>query len=1082
MAASANLTISIGADSSKLRADLAVAQAALKQFSAELRTAAQAARETGDTTQVTAAAQRYEAAAARVRALSQEIRTAARTHADAAPSVGVFGQRVGELTAAMGRLGGASSGVFQRIGLGAAVSIPAATAAIAAFVRTSATAADEVGDMADALGLSIKAYQELSAAAATAGISQERFARAFTALAGNITQEANKEKNAIIQLAQSVIGPTQQAGVAVLNFGRESSSRLVGGVNEYLKAAREAAPAVQAALAGKGVSQGLDQIAFSLANTASRADAAGIEVRKLFDSLKIPVPARTVFEGLGRDINQVTEVWQRLGIRTLDASGKAKDAEQIFSELADAFKAMPDGIQKTADASALFGAKIGRDFIELLNKGSAGIDELRQRIADLGLGFSKAQTDIGDEFRRSLEITGSAIRGVSGQVGILLAELATPVLDAFRAALVRNSGAIRQWAADIVALAKPAVDDLIFLLQGGSGPIRTTWLLDVRDAVIGFRDAVTGAVPVVIAAFNGLLAALRPVAAAFNALFGTNLTAGGIVAIAIIGRLTGIIPLLTGAVWLAVGAVRALWAAFLLFSTPVRIVLAVVAAIAAVAATSKLFGKDIGDALKRASDVILEFLGLGKQINGNQFTSAASDISRAGSVIAATLKNIGDAAGLTGNKVKDAADEVKGIRLPDVLRGATARAGQAAGDTRRGSALIEPAGAPTAAGGPPRRFGEVPIGGPPAREIPIGGTDQSRRVDRVTIVSNQVEIAGAPAVTRGADIGQIATPRVAAGAAPSDQGGLIDQFLAQIQTNVVEPTLQEIQQIIDAWNGLVETINPIMQGIRQSVIEFFNAMSSRWSQALAETQTAADGIFGAITSLWNRLLSAITRAAAAEAPTSQGFAPGGFVRGPGTGTSDSIPAWLSAGEFVVNAASVRRLGLDVMHRINTFSQGGLVGRLESPAEAAGAPSAPNGPNNALTREGRSAGFLDALRAISGGRGVTPLRLALGGLVSATTAGRSLSANFFREIKTFAQGGLVGLITPPAIHFATGGLVPAAASVPANGRPVHLHIGSQSFALSGSESVVDALVGAAHSQQMRSAGVKPSWFAGRPSGR
>jgi hypothetical protein len=47
--------------------------------------------------------------------------------------------------------------------------------------------------------------------------------------------------------------------------------------------------------------------------------------------------------------------------------------------------------------------------------------------------------------------------------------------------------------------------------------------------------------------------------------------------------------------------------------------------------------------------------------------------------------------------------------------------------------------------------------------------------------------------------------------------------------------------------------------------------------------------------------------------------------------------------------------------------------------------------------------------------------------------------------------------------------------------VHLHLGGGSFALSGSGSVVDALVSAAHSQQIRSAGVKPSWFASRPGG-
>ena len=35
-------------------------------------------------------------------------------------------------------------------------------------------------------------------------------------------------------------------------------------------------------------------------------------------------------------------------------------------------------------------------------------------------------------------------------------------------------------------------------------------------------------------------------------------------------------------------------------------------------------------------------------------------------------------------------------------------------------------------------------------------------------------------------------------------------------------------------------------------------------------------------------------------------ATGGYVSGPGTGTSDSIPAWLSNGEYVVKAAAVAK--------------------------------------------------------------------------------------------------------------------------------------------------------------------------------
>jgi hypothetical protein len=132
--------------------------------------------------------------------------------------------------------------------------------------------------------------------------------------------------------------------------------------------------------------------------------------------------------------------------------------------------------------------------------------------------------------------------------------------------------------------------------------------------------------------------------------------------------------------------------------------------------------------------------------------------------------------------------------------------------------------------------------------------------------------------------------------------------------------------------------------------------------------------------------------ATTEPTTAGGFASGGMIRGPGSATSDSILARLSNGEFVLNAASVRRLGVGFLQGLNNFAAGGLVG-------------------------------------------APPIRFAAGGLASAS-----------------------------------------------GGRAVHLHLGSQSFALSGSAGVVDALVSEAHWQQTRSAGVKPSWFAGRPSGR
>ena len=58
---------------------------------------------------------------------------------------------------------------------------------------------------------------------------------------------------------------------------------------------------------------------------------------------------------------------------------------------------------------------------------------------------------------------------------------------------------------------------------------------------------------------------------------------------------------------------------------------------------------------------------------------------------------------------------------------------------------------------------------------------------------------------------------------------------------------------------------------------------------------------------------------------------GGYISGPGTGTSDSIPAMLSNGEFVVNAKSASSFGYGNLETINKMAAGGLATRFDIPS-------------------------------------------------------------------------------------------------------------------------------------------------------
>lgn len=51
-----------------------------------------------------------------------------------------------------------------------------------------------------------------------------------------------------------------------------------------------------------------------------------------------------------------------------------------------------------------------------------------------------------------------------------------------------------------------------------------------------------------------------------------------------------------------------------------------------------------------------------------------------------------------------------------------------------------------------------------------------------------------------------------------------------------------------------------------------------------------------------------------------GFATGGHITGPGTGTSDDIPIWASNGEYMLKAAAVQKIGLDNLNYMNQYGK------------------------------------------------------------------------------------------------------------------------------------------------------------------
>ncbi|MFC7460474.1 phage tail protein [Hydrogenophaga defluvii] len=147
----------------------------------------------------------------------------------------------------------------------------------------------------------------------------------------------------------------------------------------------------------------------------------------------------------------------------------------------------------------------------------------------------------------------------------------------------------------------------------------------------------------------------------------------------------------------------------------------------------------------------------------------------------------------------------------------------------------------------------------------------------------------------------------------------------------------------NAFTTMFEQIGSGAKSASDAFGDFARSVLSAINRIAA--QKIAEGLFGSMTKGGSGGLGGLISGLFQSA----GFASGGYVTGPGTGTSDSIPARLSAGEYVLRADAVRRVGIEFLHALNgglftprwsgqrlAFADGGLVPAV-SPATAA-APS------------------------------------------------------------------------------------------------------------------------------------------------
>lgn len=158
----------------------------------------------------------------------------------------------------------------------------------------------------------------------------------------------------------------------------------------------------------------------------------------------------------------------------------------------------------------------------------------------------------------------------------------------------------------------------------------------------------------------------------------------------------------------------------------------------------------------------------------------------------------------------------------------------------------------------------------------------------------------------------------------------LSDSISNTLTSTFTDTFSQIGEIIgaaisggdiqSALSGFVNILASGLDAIGKAMIQFGVAKQALKSFAKLNPALAI-GIGIGLTALGAALKNSIN---------TQKFADGGYVSGPGSGRSDSIPARLSNGEFVVRESAVSKFGVGFLNAINNgflprFSGGGLVG-------------------------------------------------------------------------------------------------------------------------------------------------------------
>lgn len=650
-----------------------------------------------------------------------------------------------------------------------------------------------------------------------------------------------------------------------------------------------------------------------------------------------------------------------IGVAVKNQDGTLRATDQVLLDLAERFKAMPDGAEKTALAVQLFG-KSGADLIPFLNQGRDGINELAAEMQALGVQMSSETAAQAGNFNDALDKLKLATQSIGNQI---IASF-LPALNDLAAGMVESAkqgGALRAILDGIVLALK--------VLALGAATVGKTFVAlgeaigaSMAAAVEALSGHVSNAKAIITELKGRLVQRLDELAEFRDSLFDPKpieVKAPKIQADPeLLQRLTK--PKATKAVQDTTGAQTALLKAHLEaeFSLLKD----------GLARQQTALDAALDERMVSVHDYYAQKTTLEQQAIDAEIARTQQALARSQS-IAATGKSENDRLRAKAEVAKLEAElTVLNNRRADVEVANARKAALAERElrdelTRVREELLDLTGAATSED---RRAAIERQYRTLLEKLRAEGDQEG-----IAVVGKLIDVKAASAdlaayetqfnaalsrmraseesinVQRQSGLLTEAQARQQILALHQDTGQALDDLLPKLEAAAAaigpeavarvqgwKNEIANVKRVVDdvatkidgsIQDGLTEAFTGIIDGSKSAAAafgDFGRSVLATIQKILA--QKLAESLFG---NLFKTGAGAGSGLGSFISSLFKGFAAGGFVSGPGTSTSDSIPARLSTGEFVVNARAVSRVGVAFLDALNGISSGPRVraGRL-----------------------------------------------------------------------------------------------------------------------------------------------------------